>query len=123
MGFSTIRRHTRRPKSCYTLGAPERVADHETANHRRDCAAMASAALQRAPERFDAPPNVVVILADDLGYGELGSYGQRRIRTPRLDRMAAEGMRFTRFYAGSHPLGGSGLRTGLMLPPYVFEIC
>ena len=36
MGFSTIRRHTRRPKSCYTLGAPERVADHETAHHRRD---------------------------------------------------------------------------------------
>ena len=48
-----------------------------------------------------SPPNIVVILADDLGYGELGSYGQRRIRTPRLDRMAAEGMRFTRFYAGS----------------------
>ncbi len=68
-------------------------------------AAMAFAALQRAPERSDAPPNVVVILADDPGYGELGSYGQRRIRTPRLDRMAAEGMRFTRFYAGSRALG------------------
>ena len=48
-----------------------------------------------------APPNIVLILADDLGYGELGSYGQRRIRTPRLDRMAAEGMRFTQFYSGS----------------------
>src|SRR5688572_23881996 len=48
-----------------------------------------------------APPNIVFILADDLGYGELGSYGQRRIRTPRLDRMAAEGMRFTQFYSGS----------------------
>ena len=47
------------------------------------------------------PPNIVVILADDLGYGELGVYGQQRIRTPRLDRMAAEGMRFTQFYAGS----------------------
>src|SRR5687767_9259785 len=47
------------------------------------------------------PPNIVVILADDLGYGELGAYGQQRIRTPRLDRMAAEGMRFTQFYAGS----------------------
>ena len=58
----------------------------------------ASSAGQRAPER---PPNIVYILADDLGYGELGSYGQRRIRTPRLDRMAAEGMRFTQFYAGS----------------------
>ena len=46
-------------------------------------------------------PNVIFILADDLGYGELGSYGQRLIQTPNLDRMAAEGMRFTQFYAGS----------------------
>ncbi len=51
----------------------------------------------RAAER----PNVVFILADDLGYGELGCYGQRLIQTPNLDRMAAEGMRFTQFYAGS----------------------
>jgi len=47
-------------------------------------------------------PNIVYILADDLGYGELGSYGQRRIRTPRLDRMAAEGMRFTLFCSLIH---------------------
>jgi len=47
------------------------------------------------------PPNVIVILADDLGYGELGCYGQKLIRTPRLDRMAAEGLRFTQFYAGA----------------------
>ncbi len=47
------------------------------------------------------PPNIVFVLADDLGYGELGSYGQRQIRTPRLDRLASEGMRFTQFYAGS----------------------
>ena len=46
-------------------------------------------------------PNIVFILADDLGYGELGSYGQTMIQTPALDRMAAEGMRFTQFYAGS----------------------
>ncbi len=46
-------------------------------------------------------PNVVVILADDLGYAELGSYGQKKIRTPHLDRMAAEGLRFTQFYSGS----------------------
>jgi arylsulfatase A-like enzyme len=46
-------------------------------------------------------PNVIFILADDLGYGELGSYGQKLIQTPHLDRMAAEGMRFTQFYAGS----------------------
>ncbi len=46
-------------------------------------------------------PNVIFILADDLGYGDLGSYGQQVIRTPSLDRMAAEGLRFTQFYAGS----------------------
>lgn len=45
-------------------------------------------------------PNVVLILADDLGYGELGCYGQERIRTPHLDRLAAEGMRFTQAYSG-----------------------
>jgi arylsulfatase A-like enzyme len=46
-------------------------------------------------------PNVIVILADDLGYGDLGAYGQRKIRTPHIDRMAEEGTRFTQFYAGS----------------------
>lgn len=49
----------------------------------------------------DRPPNVLLIVADDLGYGELGSYGQRKIATPELDRFAREGMRFTQFYAGS----------------------
>jgi arylsulfatase A len=49
----------------------------------------------------DRPPNVIFILADDLGYGDLGSYGQEKIRTPHLDRLAAEGMRFTSYYAGS----------------------
>ena len=47
------------------------------------------------------PPNVVFVLADDLGYGDVGAYGQQLIRTPNLDRMAAEGLRFTDFYAGS----------------------
>ncbi len=46
------------------------------------------------------PPNIILIMADDLGYADLGCYGQQTIRTPRLDQMAQEGMRFTQFYAG-----------------------
>src|ERR1700716_2296384 len=63
-------------------------------------------------------PNIVFILADDLGYGDLGCYGQKQIKTPNLDRMAADGMRFTQFYAGSTVLAPprcplmTGLHTG-----------
>ncbi len=46
-------------------------------------------------------PNIIFILADDLGYGDLGVYGQKHIRTPNIDRLARKGMRFTDFYAGS----------------------
>ncbi len=46
------------------------------------------------------PPNIVFILADDLGSADLGCYGQTKIKTPSIDRMAAEGMRFTNFYCG-----------------------
>jgi len=49
----------------------------------------------------EAKPNIVFILADDLGYGDLGCFGQDKIRTPNIDRLAAEGMRFTQFYAGA----------------------
>ena len=48
-----------------------------------------------------AKPNIVFILADDLGYRELGCFGQKKIRTPNIDRMAAEGIRFTQHYAGN----------------------
>ena len=46
-------------------------------------------------------PNIVFVLADDLGYRELGSFGQIKIKTPRLDQLAKEGMRLTRHYCGS----------------------
>lgn len=60
-------------------------------------------------------PNIVFILADDLGYGDLGCYGQTRIRTPNLDRLAREGLRFTQCYAGSTVCAPSrcALMTGL----------
>jgi arylsulfatase A-like enzyme len=60
---------------------------------------VASPALVRAA---DPPrrPNIIFFMADDLGFGDLGCYGQQRIATPNLDRMAAEGMRFTQCYAG-----------------------
>ncbi|MBG29749.1 MAG: N-acetylgalactosamine-6-sulfatase [Opitutae bacterium] len=45
-------------------------------------------------------PNIIYIVSDDLGYGDLGSYGQKEVKTPRLDQMAKEGLRFTDHYAG-----------------------
>jgi len=51
--------------------------------------------------RASRPPNILFILADDLGYRELGCYGQKKIRTPRIDRLATEGVRLTRHYAGN----------------------
>ncbi len=63
---------------------------------------LATGALSGPALAASAPrPNLVFILADDLGWGDLGCYGQRHFATPRLDRLAAEGLRFTRAYAGS----------------------
>src|SRR5689334_22969632 len=61
----------------------------------REGAAPRTWAAQTAPR-----PNIVFILADDLGYGDVGCYGQQRIQTPNIDRLAKEGLRFTDFYAG-----------------------
>ena len=67
-------------------------------------AGLGAAALAM-PERLWAgsagaqKPNIIFILADDLGYGDLGCYGQKKILTPNIDRMAVEGMRFTQGYA------------------------
>ena len=46
-------------------------------------------------------PNILYIMCDDMGYGDLGCYGQPYIQTPHIDRLAHEGMRFTQAYAGS----------------------
>ena len=46
-------------------------------------------------------PNIILIVADDLGYGELGCYGQQKIKTPNIDKLATEGVKFINFYAGS----------------------
>ncbi|MBM3853521.1 MAG: arylsulfatase [Verrucomicrobia bacterium] len=61
------------------------------------------------------PPNIIFILADDLGYGDLGCYGQTRFKTPHLDRLAAEGLRFTSHYSGATVCAPSrsALLTGL----------
>jgi len=64
-------------------------------------AAVVRRSLAHAGGRNNDKPNIIYILADDLGYGHLGCYGQEQIATPNLDRMAAEGMRFTDHYAGS----------------------
>ena len=74
--------------------------------------------LHAAEPTTNRPPNIVLILADDLGYGDLGCYGGKVVATPRLDRLAADGMRFTQFYAGSTVCAPSrcvlmtGLHTG-----------
>jgi len=67
---------------------------------------MSAAAIALAPRVAAAAPankkrpNIIFILADDLGYGDLGCYGQKHIRTPQLDALAAKGLRLTRFHAG-----------------------
>ena len=61
------------------------------------CVALAGLMSTNAADRR---PNIIYVMADDLGYGDLGCFGQRFIKTPNLDRMAAEGMRLTSFYAG-----------------------
>ncbi|MBI5083091.1 MAG: arylsulfatase [Acidobacteria bacterium] len=77
--------------------------------------ASAAAPFVLTAQQAARRPNVILVVADDLGYGDLGCYGQKRIQTPHIDRLAAEGMRFTQAYAGSTVCGPSrcALFTGL----------
>jgi arylsulfatase A len=95
-------------------------------------AALVSAlpALEASSEEASQGPNFVFILADDLGYGELGCYGQKKIQTPHLDQLALQGLRFTQHYSGNavcapsrcvlmtgkHP-GHAEIRSNLSTPP------
>jgi arylsulfatase A len=78
-------------------------------------ATLLSALLAAPTIAAPQPPNVIFILADDLGYGDVGCFGQKLIRTPNIDRLAAEGMRFTQAYAGTTVCAPSrcALMTGL----------
>src|SRR3954452_12288060 len=79
---------------------------------------LASSAAALAPAQTAPRPNIVFIMADDLGYGDLGCYGQVKIKTPNIDRLATEGTRFTDVYAGctvcapSRSVLMTGLHTG-----------
>jgi len=67
----------------------------------RTCLLPLVALLFLANTATAAPrPNVIYIMTDDLGYGDLGCFGQKQIRTPNLDRLAAAGMKLTDYYAG-----------------------
>ena len=68
-----------------------------------------------AKEKEEKRPNIIYIMADDMGYNDLGCYGAQRIKTPNIDRLAAEGMRFTQHYAGTSVSAPSrcALMTGL----------
>jgi len=64
------------------------------------CASL-GASFANAQAARPRPPNILLIVADDLGYGDLGSYGHHTLKTPALDRLAREGLRFTSYYAAS----------------------
>ena len=91
---------------------------------RHDAVPVADVVARSAPQP-KRPPNVVVIMADDLGYGDLGAYGNTLVRTPRIDDLARRGARFTGFYS-SHSscspsragmlTGRYPLRTGINFP-------
>lgn len=68
---------------------------------RREWLAAAGSAIAASAQTNGRKPNVIFILGDDLGYADIGCYGQKRIQTPNIDKLASEGLRFTQVYAGS----------------------
>jgi arylsulfatase A-like enzyme len=90
-------------------------------------ALLAVPGLTHADAAADKPPNVILIFTDDQGYGDLGCFGATGFKTPNMDRLAAEGMRFTSFYSGCPVCSGSraALLTGrhyqrVGVPPVMF---
>lgn len=79
-------------------------------------AIVAPVPVTAAPSRPPVRPNIIVILADDLGYGDVGAYGGRDVQTPNIDRLAASGVRMTDFYANQATCAPS--RAALMLGKY-----
>ncbi len=78
--------------------APDRTV---TATLALCAATVVGACPAHAQNDAGKPPNIILIMADDLGYAEVGCYGQEKIKTPNIDRLAAEGMMFTQFYSGN----------------------
>ena len=64
-------------------------------------AVLASASLEASAQAKDKSPNIVFVLADDMGIGDLGCYGQKKIKTPNIDLLAEKGLLFTNHYCGS----------------------
>ena len=95
-------------RSVCSLGNHERAVGLIVALAAMPCVLAACRPAERGP-------NIVYILADDLGYAELGCYGQEKIRTPNIDRLAAEGIRFTQHYSGNSTCAPSrcSLMTGM----------
>lgn len=82
---------------------------------------LGSCAVRPEPRQADSrPPNVVIVFSDDLGYGDVGVYGAEGIETPNLDRMAAEGMRFTDFHVAEPVCTAS--RTALLTGSYAQRV-
>src|SRR3954464_5567009 len=99
------------------------------------CAVFSAAPAKSFGEGLsEQKPNIVFIMADDLGYGELGCYGQKIIKTPNIDKLAAGGLRFTDFHCGApvcapsrcvlmtgKHLGHAAIRNNRQLPKNAFS--